>query len=312
MRTRIPFVLLAATIASSLFSVSAHARARVFVASYGDDNNPCTFGSPCKTFQHAHDVVDASGEVTAIDSAGFGPINITKAVTITSPDGVEAGIVPAAFGTAITINAGTNDAIVLRGLTLNGSGIADTGINFGSGASLTVTNCVIQNFIDQAILFGPHSASDLVVSNTLLLDNGTYGIQVGGGAVTITVAIDHVQASNNGVGGFLLNELTSGSITATISDSVAANNNVGVDVDAQFATGTVKATLFHSVITNNTVGIQAIGGSAISTLTVAQSTVTGNATSWFVGPPGVIRSYQDNYFNDNGTNNGSLTSITKQ
>jgi len=37
--------------------------------------------------------MDAGGEVTAIDSAGFGPINITKAVTITSPDGVEAGVV---------------------------------------------------------------------------------------------------------------------------------------------------------------------------------------------------------------------------
>src|SRR5215472_14848505 len=146
MRTRIPFVLLAATIASSLFSVSAHARARVFVASYGDDSNPCTFGSPCKTFQHAHDDVDAGGEVTAIDSAGFGPINITKAVTITSPDGVEAGIVPTGAGDAIDINAGPNDVVVLRGLTLNGSGVGGNGIVFNSGGSLTVTNCVVQNF----------------------------------------------------------------------------------------------------------------------------------------------------------------------
>src|SRR5215472_13571454 len=119
MRTAIPLTVLAAALTCSLASAPAYARARVFVASYGDDANPCTFGSPCKTFQHAHDVVDAGGEVTAIDSAGFGPINITKAVTITSPDGVEAGIVPPVNGTAITINAGTNDAIVLRGLTLN-------------------------------------------------------------------------------------------------------------------------------------------------------------------------------------------------
>src|SRR5215831_18556724 len=121
MRTRIPFALLAATLASSLFSVSAHARARVFVASYGDDANPCTFGSPCKTFQHAVNVVDPGGEVAAIDSAGFGPINITKAVTITSPNGVEAGVVPSAGGDAIDINAGQNDAVMLRGLTLDGS-----------------------------------------------------------------------------------------------------------------------------------------------------------------------------------------------
>src|SRR6516165_6570655 len=41
------------------------------------------------------------GEVTAIDSAGFGPITITQSVTITSPNGVEAGIVPTAGGDAV-------------------------------------------------------------------------------------------------------------------------------------------------------------------------------------------------------------------
>src|SRR5215472_14476239 len=44
--------------------------------SYGDDANPCTFGSPCKTFQQAVNVVAAGGEVTAI-SAGFPPIQKT-------------------------------------------------------------------------------------------------------------------------------------------------------------------------------------------------------------------------------------------
>ena len=37
-----------------------------------------TFRSPCKTFQQPVDVADAGGEFTAIDSAGFGPITITK------------------------------------------------------------------------------------------------------------------------------------------------------------------------------------------------------------------------------------------
>src|SRR6202167_1642307 len=88
-------VLLAAVLACSLPATPALAqRDRVFVASYGSDSNPCTFGSPCKTFQNAVNVVAVGGEVTAIDSAGFGPISISHAVTITSPNGVEAGIVP--------------------------------------------------------------------------------------------------------------------------------------------------------------------------------------------------------------------------
>ena len=66
MRTAIPLAVLFTTLACSLASVPANARARVFVASYGNDSNPCTFGSPCKTFQQAVNVVDTGGEVTAI------------------------------------------------------------------------------------------------------------------------------------------------------------------------------------------------------------------------------------------------------
>ena len=84
MRTAIPLTVLATALACS-WTAPAHARARTFVASYGNDANPCTFGSPCKTFQVAVNTVDAGGEVTAIDSAGFGPLIIDKAVTITSP-----------------------------------------------------------------------------------------------------------------------------------------------------------------------------------------------------------------------------------
>src|ERR1700744_141700 len=103
-------------------------RDRVFVASYGSDSNPCTFGSPCKTFQQAVNVVAAGGEVTPIDSAGFGPVTIHRAVTITSPNGVEAGIATPSGGIAITINAGSHDVITLNGLTLDGVGGATSGI----------------------------------------------------------------------------------------------------------------------------------------------------------------------------------------
>ena len=45
MRTAIPLTVLGAALACSLASAPAHARARVFVASYGNDANPCTFAS---------------------------------------------------------------------------------------------------------------------------------------------------------------------------------------------------------------------------------------------------------------------------
>src|SRR6516164_6196895 len=121
MLTRLSSALLTATLAFGLFSMPAQAqRARVFVASYGSDSNPCTFLSPCRNFQQAVNVVDAGGEVTAIDSAGFGPIAINKSVAITSPAGIEGGVVPASNSDGIVITAGSSDIVTLRGLTIEG------------------------------------------------------------------------------------------------------------------------------------------------------------------------------------------------
>src|ERR1700685_2527762 len=138
MRNATLFALLATTLASMLFAVPAQAaqRDRVFVASYGNDANPCTFGSPCKTFQAAYMAVATGGEVTAIDSAGFGPLSIGHSETITSPDGLAAGTAAAAGGTAIAISAGSTDIVVLHGLTLDGTNAAADGISF-NGGSLT-------------------------------------------------------------------------------------------------------------------------------------------------------------------------------
>src|SRR5580658_7030563 len=143
-------------------------RDRVFVASYGSDANPCTFGSPCKTFQNAVSVVAQGGEVTAIDSAGFGTITISHAVTITSPNGIEAGIAaPANGGIAISISAGTSDVINLNGLTLDGNGTSNTtGIQFTSGGALNIQNSVIRNFQNNGIGFFPAASSQLAVLNT--------------------------------------------------------------------------------------------------------------------------------------------------
>src|SRR6516162_7340211 len=177
MRTTLPLATIATIVAFAHFADPAHAaRARVFVASYGNDSNPCTFGSPCKTFQQAVNVVAVGGEVAAIDSAGFGTITISHSVTITSPPGVEAGIAaPASGAAAITINAGPGDIINASGLTLNGANVPNsTGIAFNSGGRLNIQDTVIRNFTGDGILFNPNSTtlSQIYVANTLIADNG--------------------------------------------------------------------------------------------------------------------------------------------
>src|SRR5262252_8317545 len=145
MRTAIPLTVLATALACSLATTPANARARVFVASYGNDANPCTAGSPCKTFQHAHDVVLAGGEISVLDTGGYGTLAVNKALSIVSPEGVEASIAVPSGTVGITINASSTDRISLRGLTLDGTHVGSSGIKFSSGKSLTIDGCVIRN-----------------------------------------------------------------------------------------------------------------------------------------------------------------------
>jgi hypothetical protein len=91
------------------------------VSGLGSDSNPCTRTQPCLTFQAAHDKTAPGGKIDVLDPGGYSAVTITKAISIIN-DGVGiAGIRTLSGATAITINAGANDQITLRGLTIDGA-----------------------------------------------------------------------------------------------------------------------------------------------------------------------------------------------
>jgi len=283
-------------------------RDRVFVASYGNDSNPCTFGSPCKTFQAAVDAVAQGGEVTAIDSAGFGTITINHSVTITSPNGVEAGIATPQFGTAITINAASSDIVHLNGLTLDGIGGATYGIEFNSGGILDVQNSVIRNFGYAGVAFVPNASSDLAISNTHFANdyNGII-IDPTGSGVAVTAALDHVESENNNASGFhAVGTDSTGTIQATLSNSMFAHNWVGVLGESASGQATITVMVRFCTVSNSMfAGVRTVVG---TTIRISKSTITGNLTGLDVSA-GTIDSYGDNNIDGNGTN-GSATEIS--
>ena len=172
-----PLGLLAVICACLLQAVPAQAQPiRVFVALTGADANPCTFASPCKSVQHAHDVVAAGGEVRMLDPGSYGLLTITKAISILG-DG-HGGIAASGGATAITINAGANAKVNLRGLVIEGFGSGQFGIVFNSGASLNIQDSIIRNFTVEGILFFPSAASQLNVSRTVVSDLGGGGTAI--------------------------------------------------------------------------------------------------------------------------------------
>jgi hypothetical protein len=76
-----------------MFASTARAQGIIrFVASYGNDDNPCTRTAPCRSLQAGVIATPVGPELQVIDSAGYGPnVTITKSITI-SAEGVQATI----------------------------------------------------------------------------------------------------------------------------------------------------------------------------------------------------------------------------
>src|ERR1039457_2258271 len=144
----------AALLAAFFLTPSAQAALanRVFVAAKsGNDANACNnVSTPCQTFAGVITQVNAGGEIIVLESGGYGPVTITKAVTINAPTGIIAFIHPPT-GDAITINAGSTDTVILRGLTLNGG--TNNGITANTVGQLFVEHCTITGYTLDGILF---------------------------------------------------------------------------------------------------------------------------------------------------------------
>src|SRR5262245_35831283 len=197
--TRITPSLFVSTLLLCLPLAPAEAQlARTFVsAATGNDANNCDRPTPCRTFQVAHNTTLANGEITVLDPGGYGAVTITKTISIIN-DGVgEDGALVSGGANGITISAGPSDAVSLRGLTVKGIGFGGgNGIVFNSGRSLTIENCSIRNLsgamnIGNGIVFLPTALSRLVISNTIVADNGQHGILIqpsGTGAARVVLS----------------------------------------------------------------------------------------------------------------------------
>jgi len=288
-RTLRPALPATAVILLALAAPAAHAQAnRVFAsARSGNDLNTCSnIATPCQTLQGAVNQVAAGGAVLVLDTGGYGPISIGKAVSIEAPAGIEAFIHPPS-GTAVTITAGASDVVVLRGLILSVG--SSYGIDFISGLALHVERCVIQGFTAGIIASrsSGNTELDLYVEDTIVRSCGD-GILAGALNGTVRATVDGCTLEGNGSFGLRsATDFCSSCVTqAVVHDTVAAGNNVGFDAASYGAGRVADLTIDACTAANNSVaGISAdssTGGS--STVRYSTSTVTGNggpgASNW--------------------------------
>jgi hypothetical protein len=299
----------------SLASVPAHAQAtRTWVSGVGDDANPCSRTAPCKTFAGAISKTAAGGEISVLDPGGFGGVTITKAISLTN-DGVgEAGVLVAGTN-GITVSAGPNDIVNIRGLVIDGTGTGLAGIAFNSGSALHVQQCIIKNFSGAGgpgISFTPNAAAQLFVSDTIASNNsgGMLISMVNAGTANISATLNRVQTNGNGFGIKAVGSASTGQINMVVRDSVAAGNSGnGIWATAPTGGSFIRLLFDRSSANNNGTGVLSDGGPSFILLN--GSAVLGNSTGVSFTNSASLLSYKNNAINGNivsdGTVSGPLT-----
>lgn len=283
----------------------------VWVSVDGNDTNDCSTASPCRTFSGALGKVSPGGQINILDSGDFGPVTIDKPVSLIS-NGALGGI-HASAGTAITINAGANDKVVLRGLTLDGLGTGLDGVSFVAGGNLYIENCTINSFGRYGINFSPTSGSGkLFVTDTILRNNGVGA--TGGGlylsantAPGFVAVVDGLRSESN-VFGVRADNLGS----VTVRNSLAANNGfAGFTAVTLSGSGPIRMFIENSIsVSNGTNGVASGGIGA--TVTISNVAVTNNQTGLIVGNGGVLISFGNNKIQGNTTDGAPTTTSSQQ
>jgi len=305
---------IAATLFFSLaLSSTTQAAARTYVSVTGSDANPCTYTSPCRLFQHAHDVVADMGEVIALTSGGYGTLNITKNVTI-SGVGVSAVASPNSTEPAITI-ATAGITVVLRSISIRafGAGTGGNGISVAAVGNLHIERCVISGFNGTGIAVDlTADGSYIFIKDTIIRNNGNSGIRIQTSTGTVTASIDNCRAERNAFHGFF----ASRNSRVTINRSVASGNSgIGFNARSDVSGETAELNCEECVSSNNIDGFDAIGtSSGVATMRVSHSTATNNTGFGFVqSGTGVFNTLGNNTVRGNGTpTSGTITLISLQ
>jgi hypothetical protein len=217
----------------------------------------------------------------------------------------------------VTISAAATDVITLRGIEIVGPAI--NGIDFLTGTALHVEKCVIRQFLAQgpspagfSIQFGPSGASEIYVTDTVLINNGAGST---GGALNVRptgcgsakATLNNVYANNNTTGVTADTCTTSGSVFITVHNSISSGNTLaGFSAVAGAGSGSAIITLDRSASVNNGTGLSAWGANA--EMSVGGSSIVGNTTTGLsssVGSLG-IHSYGTNQLSNN-TVDGAFT-----
>jgi hypothetical protein len=292
----------ALTVAMVLAAAPAAAQStRTFVAANGDDTQPCSRAVPCQTFAAAFARTATNGEIDCIDVGSYGAVTITRSVLIDCAG--RAGITINA-GSAITINAGVNDTVQLRGIRFNGLANAANAIRILQAGKVYIEKVHMFNFGDgTGINVEPANAAKVFINDISVVNSGI-GIMVqptGTGSAEVT--IDGVVIE--GGGGAAIRGYASGGSNNSIQlrNGTLSGNAHGMLLTVSGAT--ILASIQDSAVVFNSINGVAASGTGAE-IRLGRTSVARNGTGAVVEKGGVVVSYGDNRLFGNGVD-GAFT-----
>ena len=300
---------LALTVLTLGISSIANAQAtRTWVSGVGDDANPCSRTAPCKTFAGAISKTAPSGEISVLDPGGFGTVNITKALTING-DGTLAAILNSGV-TGIIVNAGANDVVYIRNISINGAGTGLNGIRYIAGKALHVENCNIYGQGNNTagngngiIVALTATAGNVFVKDTNIKTCAVTGISVATTTGFVAGVLDNVRLEGLPTGAVIGNN----AFVSIRNSLINLCTSTGVSITGS---GTPTGSFDNVMINNNPTAIN-VGASGI--INLSSSVLENNTTAIVsVAPQANLRSSGNNRLLGNVSDGAALQVILQK
>jgi hypothetical protein len=258
---------------------------RAFVSISGSDTNPCSAVQPCRSFNQALTVVEASGEIVVQDSGGYSTgFTITQSVTIDAA-GVNASVICTSDSDLCTINAGASDRVVLRGISFHGANFNGNAIHVAQVGSLYVEHCSIAEFGNGTALSGcgvrMQSGGNLFVTDTNVRACRDAGLRVETSGATATNLVAQDSVFEEDCFGIALQTGGPGAATGWVSNCTASRCCQGFFVGSNSSgPGNADLTLTNCrAFGDSQTGFAAqnLSGSANAIMRIANCVASGNA-----------------------------------
>jgi hypothetical protein len=265
------------------------------VSGVGDDANPCSRTAPCKTFAGAISKTAINGEINSLDNGAFGNLNITKSITVDSPQNFAGVNFSQTNGVLVNFDAflgtDTRKSVRLRNIVYQGG---DTGLRairiFGgassAGSEVSIEDCVIDGAFGspgRGIEDARSGGGKLFVSNTTFRNLGGTAISHAiNGSTRLDWTITNVRIFNCLFG----IAMGSGGRVNVSNTVITGCTNAGLFVEGPLGAAELHAN--NVVLNNNGVGLQQNAG---GTLRIGNSEITNSTAN---GTSGTILSYGNN------------------